>query len=346
MKKTEFLKQKMMMKVIYALIPIVISSIYFFGWRILLILTSSLITCFVVEWLMSARGRGKISQAVFVTALLYGLSLPPTIPIWMVVIGAVVAILFGKEVFGGFGKNVFNPAVVGRMFIYVSFPNAMTSQFVPTFKGIYGGFRHWSFQSLVELPDYIKVARLTKIDTLTAATPMWSRGNFGFSTNMWELITGNIGGIFQFNGNPMVLGAGSIGEISVIIIVLMGIYLVISKTAKWELIVSTLLGAFAMNLIFLITGDPGEVPPLFFTMFSGGLFFGAVFMVTDPISAPKDKIAQWLYGIVIGSLIVLFRYKAIFAGGVGFSILIGNILAPSLDLWIKRIKQAKKGAKI
>ncbi|MFP4546894.1 MAG: RnfABCDGE type electron transport complex subunit D [Fidelibacterota bacterium] len=344
MKKPAFLKQKMMMKVVYALIPVLLTAIYFFGWRVAAVVAVSTFFAVLTEWIMSSNRKGKISQAVYVTALLYGLSLPPTVPFWIAAVGAVVAILFAKEVFGGFGKNVFNPAIVGRAFVYVSFPQELTSRFVPAFQGIPGGFKHWSFESLKSLPAYLQQADLSKTDAITAATPMWARRDYGFVTDLKQLLFGNINGVFEAEGTKMSLAAGSAGEVCALVIILAGIYLLATKTAKWQLTLSTILGAVGLNVLLRNVFGISQVPPVLFTLLSGGFLFAAVFMVTDPISAPKQQLSQWLYGILIGGLIVFFRYKAIFAGGVGFAILIGNMFAPSFDLWIKRAKASKKGA--
>lgn len=342
MKKPVFLKQQMMLRVVYALIPVLLVSIYYFGWRVLALVGVSLIFAFLTEWISTSYRGGRMSYAVYVTAMLYGLSLPPTVPFWVAAVGAIIAILFGKEVFGGFGKNPFNPAIVGRAFVYVSFPEDMTAQFVPVFRNFPAGLSKWSFSSLNEIPDYIKSAGLSKVDAISAATPMWSRRDYGFETSIEKLFTGNISGIFEHSGQNMVLSAGSAGEVCTIVIILAAIYLIWTKTAKWQLTVSTIVGAVVLNVILRNILGIQAVPPVLFTLFSGGLMYAAVFMVTDPISAPRNKISQWIYGGMIGMLIVFFRYKAIFAGGVGFAILMGNMFSPSLDLWIKRIKARKK----
>jgi len=342
MKKPVFLKQKMMLRVVYALIPILLVAIYFFGWRVAAVVATALIFAFFTEWLMTSLRGGRMSYAVYVTAMLYGLSLPPTVPFWIAAVGAIIAILFGKEVFGGFGKNVFNPAIVGRAFVYVSFPEDLTSRFVPAMQEFPAGLNQWSFPALKEIPEYIKSVGLARTDAISAATPMWTRRDYGFETAISKLFTGDISGIFEHGGEKMVLTAGSAGEVCALVIILAGIYLIWTKTAKWQLTVSTILGATVLNLILRNVAGIDAVPPLFFTLFSGGFLFAAVFMVTDPISAPKNKISQWIYGAMIGMLIVFFRYKAIFAGGVAFSILMGNMFAPSLDLWIKRIQTRNK----
>lgn len=335
------LKQKNMVRVLYALSPLAIAAVYFFGLRILALLAVSIIFGFCTEWYMQSLKKGKVSYAVFVTAAIYGLSLPPTTPFWIAAVGIVVAILFGKEVFGGFGKNIFNPAVVGRAFVYVSFPIEMTGRFVPVFNGFPGGFARWSFASLEKLPEPLVSAGIKTADALTAATPMWARRDFGFTTEWLKMFLGSIGGIFSSGSTTKVLAAGSIGEVSAILIIIGAIYLFVTKTAQWRLSLATLLGAITVNLLLKYVFGITIVPPVHFTLLSGAMLYGAVFMVTDPVSAPKVPLSQWIYGLFIGGMLVFFRYKSIFAGGLAFSLLLGNMIAPSLDLWIKRYRAAK-----
>ncbi|HON79577.1 MAG TPA: RnfABCDGE type electron transport complex subunit D [Spirochaetota bacterium] len=342
MKKPQFLKQKVMLKVLYAMAPVAMTAVYYFGWRVAAILAVSFFSAFITEWIMASKRGGKITYACFVTAGLYGLSLPPATPFWIVAVGAVIAILFGKEVFGGFGRNVFNPAIVGRAFVYVSFPVELTSQFVPALRGFPGGFGEWTFTASRWGADFVHGAGLRMADAVTAATPMWARRDFGHVTDIGNLFFGNIGEVFQYRGFTKILAAGSAGEVCAAAILIGGIYLLVTKTAQWRLTVSTIAGAVLLNVILRHIAGIEAVPPVPFTLFSGALLFAAVFMVTDPISAPNDKLSQWIYGFFIGMLIVFFRYKSIFAGGAAFAILFGNILSPSLDFWIKRIRARRK----
>lgn len=342
MKKPDLQKQPIMVRMLYALLPILLVGIYFFGWRILILVAVSFVFAFITEWIMVSQRNGKITYACFVTASLYGLSLPPTTPFWIAAVGAIVAILFGKEVFGGFGKNVFNPAIVGRAFVYVCFPIELTSQFVPVFRGFPGGFAHWSFAGLQKVPSYLQAGNITVVDAVSAATPMWARRDYGFVTDLVNLASGNIGGVFTHEGHRYVLTAGSAGEVCSIMILLSCFYLLYTKTAQYRLFLGTIIGAVVLNVILRNILGLDDVPPVWFTVFSGALLYAAAFMVTDPVSAPNNKTSQWIYAIFIGMMIVLFRYKAVFAGGVGFSILLGNMLAPSLDLWIKRYQVYKK----
>ncbi len=344
MKKLSFLKQKNMVRVLYSLVPIFIASIYYFGWRSAVILAVSVTFALATEWIMAQRKNGRVSYACFVTASLYALSLPPTTPFWIVATGVIIAILFGKEAFGGFGKNIFNPAIVGRAFVYVAFPIELTARFVPALKGFPGGFAKWSFESMSTAPQELAATGISVPDAISAATPMWSNRDFGFTADVLNLFLGNIGTTFEYAGQTMALAAGSLGEVSAVLIILSGIYLIWTKTAQWRLTAATLLGALFATIILRYVLGIQNVPPPLFTMFSGALMYGAVFMVTDPVSAPKVKLSHWIYGIFIGIMVVFFRFNSIFAGGVAFSILLGNMLAPSLDLWIKRYQQRKKKA--
>ena len=180
--KPLFMKQAVMTRVVYALLPLLVAGIYFFGWRVLALLALCVVGGVATEWVMTSRRGRPVSQAVFVTCFLYALSLPPTIPFWQAVVGVVVAILFGKEVFGGFGRNFANPAIVGRAFVYVAFPINLTGRFVPAFGGFPGGFARWATMG---------------VDAMTAATPMWARRDFGYTTPLRKLFVGDIGGTFK-----------------------------------------------------------------------------------------------------------------------------------------------------
>jgi Na+-transporting NADH:ubiquinone oxidoreductase subunit B len=298
------MRQRLMDKVLIALFPISLFSVFLFGWRVLVVLLVSNIFAFVAEYLFIRKKKnGKVSSAAFVTATLLALSLPPTIPFWIVAVGVIIAIVFGKMVFGGFGMNIFNPAIVGRAFIYVSFPNEMTINWLKPFTKFPGGFAAWQNSNL-----------------LTSATPMM---------NIEELQTSGLSKLFI--GNI----AGSIGETSTLLILLAGIYLVYTKTAKWQGIVAFILASVTFSALFY-HGNP--LPFLL----SGGAMFGAIFMITDPVSSPRNITALWIYGALVGFLTVLIRKYALFTEGFMFAVLLANSFIPIIEFGLDKAKVRKK----
>ncbi len=299
--KSLILRQKMMEKVLFALIPIAIFAIYLFGWRVLAVIFVSNLFAFVSEYLFVRKKKvAKVSTAVFVTGSLLALTLPPTIPLWIAAVGSIVAITFGKMVFGGFGMNVFNPAIVGRTFIYVSFPNAMTMNWVEPLQKFPGGLTFWQNKDLI-----------------TTATPIATLQNTTGSTDLPRLLLGTI--------------SGSAGETSAILIILAGIYLLVSKTAKWQPILAVIISFVIFTIIFY------QTDPLPFLL-SGGLLFGAVFMITDPVSMPKNKYSIWIYGILVGFLTVFIRKYSLFSEGFMFALLIGNTFMPIIEYGLNKAK--------
>ena len=320
----------MMRIVVRALIPAFIGSIYFFGWVSAFIMTLSILTCVITEWLFVRKTNGKVSEAVLVTAVLYALILPPTIPWPMVILGAVFGITFGKMAFGGFGANVFNPAMVGRAFIYICFPVHMTNRWIPAanFSDFPGGFLTWRFSALGEGISAVTSA------TVTHAAGAHAQGVPGFL----KLFLGNINGQFESMGEITLIGGGSLGETSALLLMIGGLYLVIKKISNWRLVISffstyvafqTILHIFLPDLVF----DP------VLAVFSGGAVLGGFFMVTDPVSAPKTRPAQFIYAGIIAISTVLIRSFSLFAGGLMFSILIGNMFGPILDHAIRGIQK-------
>ena len=312
---TLFTKQKMMRSVLIALIPVALGSVYLFGWRHLVM---GLLVAFagaLSEYLVMRsinKDKAKISEAVFVTAALFTLSLPPLTPMWIAVVGMVFAIVFAKAAFGGFGKNIFNPALVGRCFIYIAFPAQMTLQWPLPYNALPGGFAAWS--------------AVRGADAITSATPIITLNAGGGITPVTHLFLGNI--------------AGSLGETSAILILLGAAFLLYKKIASWRLMLSTVTGAGILAAVLWLTGLSTATP--WFVLFSGGLMFGAVFMVTDPVSAPKEKAVQWLAGFLVGIITVIIRTFGLFTEGVMFAILIVNALTPLLELKYKQFKDGRK----
>lgn len=312
MKSIQFMKQPMMRKVLYALTPIVLAGIYFYGLRVLaLILVVSFFGA-LAEWLFVRKTTKKITEAVLVTAILFTLTLPPGTPYFIAIIGIVFGVVFGKMVFGGFGKNPFNPALVGRAFIYVNFPKFLTVEWNAPATGILGGFTHYISPS---------------VDAVSTATPMMLYRSTGETMPLVDAFLGNV--------------SGSIGETSALLIILAGLYLIYTKTAAKETMISVLLGFLGMNSLLYFLGFT-QVPPPLYGLITGGILFGAVFMATDPISSPKTFEGKVIYGLLIGIITVIIRGFALFSGGFMFAVLIGNTFAPIIDEAVKGVKSLRK----
>lgn len=307
--KVKFMKQKMMRKVIYSLIPLIIAGIYFYGWRVLVLLTLVTITACLTEWIFVRKTTNKISEAVIVTSILFTLILPPKVPFFVAVLGIIFGVLFGKMVFGGFGKNPFNPALVGRAFIYVNFANVMTVEWVNPSEMILGNLTRYT------------------VDTITQVTPMLNFRATGEMLEYSRIFLGNI--------------SGSIGETSALLIIISGIYLIYTKTASKEIIFSVII-SFLLTTTLLYFIGLGQIPNPLYALLTGGILFGAVFMATDPISAPRNKIAKYIYGSIIGIVTVIIRGFALFAGGMMFAILIGNTFAPLIDELVSKYNETQK----
>lgn len=328
--KIAFQKQPAMRTVVYALIPAFIGAIFFFGWFAVVVTLISIITCVLTEWLFVRGKNGKVTEAILVTAILYALSLPPTIPLWMVPLGAIFGVTFGKMAFGGFGNNVFNPALVARGFVYITFPVQMTNSWLPAanFSDFPAGFAAWHF---------VKGKNL--IDAITTATPLSAfRDGATALPDYWQLFLGNINGQFEKLGNLIGIGGGSLGETSALLLSIGGIYLLYKKIANWRVVVSFFGGFLALQTIlhFLV---PTQVPDPLFGLLAGGLVYAGYFMITDPVSMARTNPGRWIYGAMAGMLTVLIRSFSLFAGGVMFAILLANMFAPIIDFGIKSLTE-------
>ncbi len=305
-----FLMQKPMLRVCYALMPLILASIYIFGWRSLVLIGLSLAFGIATEAMFTFREGKPVTSAVFVTCLIFSLSLPPTLPFWMAIIGIVVGVGIGKMAFGGFGQNAFNPAMVGRCFIYITFPIEMTNAWVKPMWGGMAGFAIWS----------------SSADAITQATPLMELRK-GISLPIQELFLGKI--------------PGSLGETSALLILLGGAYIIYKKTAPWRLATSCLLGGVLLSGILHTIGFATVASPIS-TLLSGSFLFGAAFVVTEPVSGAKTKMGQWVYGFLIGGLTVILRGFSNFSAGIMFSVLIMNAFVPILDQTIRQIQASRK----
>lgn len=294
-------------RVVYALIPSVIASIYFFGLRSLILLVIVSITGFLTEFLFARfYFKEPATFAVFVTSFLFTLSLPPTIPIGIAIMGIIFAVAIGKMAFGGFGRNVFNPALTGRAFIYVSFATPMTASWVEPLSGYPGGFG--SFAS----------------DTVTKATPLVLASE-GTRVPYSSLFFGNT--------------SGCLGETSAILIALGGLYIIWKRAASYRIVISGFLGMMFIQTIFWLLNVKQAIDPLA-AILSGGFMLGIFFMATDPVSASQTNPGRWIFGTIVGALTSIIRVFAVWPEGMMFAILLGNVFIPIIDYYIKQSKAA------
>jgi len=298
-----------MFQVCLALLPAVFVGIYSFGARAAwIILLSILSTLFFEAAAQKIMGRPIAIRdgSACVTAILLALNLPPTVPWWLVVIGSFFAIIIGKQIYGGLGHNPFNPALVGRVVLLISFPAQMTL---------------WAF------PSHPLFSTVT--DTLSGATPLgWAKTH---------LIThGAIPATLPFNIQQLFIGqtGGCIGEISALALLIGAGYLLWRKIIPWIIPVSFIATTFFITGVFWMINPHQYLNPVYH-LFSGGLLLGAFFMATDMVTNPVTNLGMLLFGIGCGLLTAVIRLFGGYPEGVSFAILLMNATTPLLDRWTR-----------
>ncbi|MBN2765580.1 MAG: RnfABCDGE type electron transport complex subunit D [Paludibacteraceae bacterium] len=292
---------KNMTGVIIALIPALLVGFYFFGLGALVVTLTSVAACVLIEYLIQKyllkEQPSIMDGSAALTGLLLAMNLPSNLPLWMIIIGAIVAIGIGKMSFGGLGNNPFNPALVGRVFLLISFPVQMTT---------------WP------RPVPFSTAYL---DAETAPTVLsMLKENFGELPSTMEMFLGNMG--------------GSLGEISAIALLIGMAYMIIRKIISWHIPVSILATVFIFaGILHLANPEVYAAPAMH--LFSGGLMLGAVFMATDYVTSPMNPRGMLVYGVGIGVITVVIRAFGAYPEGVSFAILIMNAFTPLINTYIK-----------
>ncbi len=311
-----------MVAVLWGLLPIAVSSVYFFGWRAGVMLLWCNAVAFFCERLFSRRYHEPVSSAVFVTGTLFAMSLPPLLPFWMAAVGVAFGIIFGKMVFGGFGRNVFNPALTGRAFIYISFGGPMTAQcWTHPLGGPAGGFLAWT----AALPDAI-----------TSATP-------GTWLKMGAAQLAEMGvGPEHFTWQSLLLGnsAGCIGGTSAVLVLLGGAWIIWKKAASHRIVIGCLAGYVLCHTLLWSLGAGKAVAPHLAVLAGSGLI-GFFFYATDPVSACKTNPGRWFYGLLIGVLSSLITAFSVWPAGTMFAVLIANMFAPIIDISVRGLQQRR-----
>lgn len=316
--------RRIMVDVVIALAPAMAAAGYYFRIRAAIVICTCVVSSAATEWLCNLIRRKPNSLGDFsavVTGIILALSLPPGLPVWAAVIGSSFAIAVGKMVFGGLGANIFNPAMVGRAFLTVSFGVLMTTWMVPeTISGV----------------KMSRIAAGNAVDARTQATPLaWSKlaikqkygANRYNEENFAATITGEVG--------------GCLGETCVIALLVGGLYLLVRGTIGVHIPLAVLLSAFVFAAIAYLANSYAYVQP-FFHLTSGGLLLGAFFIATDPVTAPLTIKGKWIYGIGIGAVTMLIRIFGEYPEGVMYAVLLMNSVTPLIDRFCKPVPAGGK----
>jgi len=297
--------------VIIALLPALLVSFYFFGLGSVVVLATSVAACVLLEWAINKFMLKNLRNTVLdgsaiLTGLLLGFNLPSNLPIWIIVIGAIFAIGFAKMPFGGLGNNLFNPALVGRAALLVAFPAQMTT-----------------WPKVGQLGSYL--------DAETGATPL-SIMKDAIKTGDASVLDQLPSSLDLFLGNHPD-GAGAMGEICALALLLGLAYMLWKKIITWHIPVS-IIGTVFVLAGLLHLANPAYADP-FAVICSGGLMLGAIFMATDYVTSPMTAKGQLIYGVCIGLLTVVIRNWGAYPEGMSFAILIMNAFTPLINNYVK-----------
>jgi Na+-translocating ferredoxin:NAD+ oxidoreductase subunit D len=301
---------KLMRDVLIALTPAFLVTVWIFGSAAILVTAVAVLSCVIFEYLIQKyllKGEKSINDlSAVVTGVLLAFCLPTNIPLGLVILGSLIAIGVGKMTFGGIGSNPFNPALVGRVFLFLSFPVQMTSWPVP--KGFLTGYT----------------------DAVTGSTPLSILNESYDKVSIPELMKELPGHTDLFIGKM----GGSLGEVAAFALLIGFFYLLWRKVITWHIPVS-ILGTVALFAGILWLASPESNADPLFHLLTGGLILGAVYMATDYVTSPMSKKGMLIYGVGIGVLTVVIRRYAAYPEGVQFAILIMNAVTPLINMYIK-----------
>ena len=309
-----------MQDVLIALAPSMLVAVYFYGLSAIKLLLVAVIACMGAEFLIQKylmRTKVTVTDlSAAVTGVLLALNLPPTAPWWVIVIGSVVAIGVAKMTFGGLGHNIFNPALVGRVFLLISYPVIMTDWTVPS-----SWFR-------------------PGVDAVTGATPLaLIKEGLAQGQTVEQILSANPD--LTYGQMLFARAGGSAGEASALAIILGFVYLLIRRVIRPHIPVTIILTVAVMSGIFWLI-DPSQYTDPLFNILTGGVLLGSVFMATDYVTSPMTAKGMVIYGVGIGIITVLIRFFGSYPEGVSFAILIMNSIVPLLNKYIKPARFGKE----
>ena len=292
---------KNMYGVLIALVPAFLVSLYYFGLGALIVTATSVIACVLFEYLIQKFLMKKeptvCDGSAILTGVLLAFNLPSNLPVWIILIGALAAIGIGKMSFGGLGNNIFNPALVGRVFLLISFPAQMTMG-----------------------PEVGQLTAYTDATTGATVLSLMNEGALDKLPTLVDMLLGKMG--------------GSLGEVSALALLLGLVFMLWKKIITWQIPVSILLTVFVFTGIMHLV-NPVQYASPFVHLLSGGLMLGAIFMATDYVTSPMSKNGMLVYGVGIGILTTVIRLFGSYPEGMSFAILIMNAFTPLINSYIK-----------
>lgn len=303
--------QKLMINVVLALIPAFFTSVFYFGIGAIIVTATSVVSCLIFEYLIQRfilkKPLSITDGSALVTGILLAFNLPSNIPVLIIITGSFISIAVAKMTFGGLGNNPFNPALVGRVFMLISFPVQMTSWPVP--KGFSTGYT----------------------DAITGATPLAIIKEGLKNGEPLSSLMNNIPSPAQMFLGDM---GGSMGEVAAVALLIGFVYLLIRKVITWHIPVAVV-GSIALFTAILWFFNPEKNANPMFHILAGGVLIGAIFMATDYVTSPMVPKAMIIYGCGIGIITVIIRVYGAYPEGVSFAILIMNAFVPLMNAYIK-----------
>lgn len=301
------------------------------AWKVLPLVIVSYVVGLGVEFIFAIIKKHEVEEGYLVTGMLVPLIVPIDIPLWMLTVAVIFGVVIGKEVFGGTGMNILNPALTIRAFLFFAYPTWMS------------GDKVW-VQGAVE--NSKQIAEGAKIDAISGETILGALAqNQDYVYSIWDMFWGFI--------------PGSVGETSTFLILIGGLFLIFTKIGSWRIMLSSVIGAIAMGMIFNLVVDQHWIQegskfyglmsePFWHHLVMGGLAFGIVYMATDPVTASQTNKGKWIYGFFIGFISIMIRvFNPAYPEGVMLAILLMNVFAPTIDHYVvqgnisKRMKRLK-----
>lgn len=298
-------------------VSLTVLQAFWFGFlKVLPLYLVSYIVGLAIEF-ASAQIRGEeVNEGYLVTGFFIPLIVPVDVPLWMLAVAVAFAVIFGKEVFGGTGMNIVNPAILTRAFLFFSYPSNMSGEncWIAAGKDVVDGF-----------------SGATPLALAADGMDALSNAHLQYSTSFWTMFWGGI--------------PGSVGETSVIAILLGAIVLIWTGVASWKIMCSSVLGALFVAGLANLTGASDI--PCYYHLVMGGFAFGSVFMATDPVTSAQTNAGKWIYGFLIGAMCVVIRlFNPGYAEGMMLAIFLGNIFAPLIDHIVISIHLKSKAKKV